>query len=71
MLKKEELKQIQEVVNNSIFDFWDKILNPYLTQQFGQNEKEHREIQEDIDIIQRKLEKHTQKFNELESPHKN
>lgn len=65
MLDKKDFKQIQEIVNGSLFEFWDKVIVPYFEKESDKNEKQFKEIKEDIGDINRKLDRNTSDHDKM------
>ena len=71
MLTKDDLSQIQEMTSNSLGEFFDKVLEPYFSGEFGRIDKRLQENDEDHDDMFRKLDQnqdqHDQMFVKLDS----
>lgn len=44
MLTNNDLKKIQKLMADSLGDFFDKVLRPYVDNQFKENDEDHEEI---------------------------
>lgn len=68
MLNKKDLKEIESVIQNSLHEFFEKLLLPY----FEHNEKVHDDLakrhdkhDEDFDKVFRKLERNEDQHDEI------
>ncbi len=67
MLSKKDREDINEIVNNNLIDFWEKMLEPYLTLQ----SKRQDEMLEELIHLRKNVAHHEKRITVLESKNNN
>lgn len=66
MFTKDDLGQIQKMITNSLVEFFDKVLKPYVDNQFKENSEDHDDIFRKLDQNQKEHDRMFARFDGLE-----
>ena len=70
MLTKKDVRDIKDMMVDTLGEFFENVLAPYLDREHKENQKEHKEIKlelgDKIDLINEHLKDHKKRISKLE-----
>lgn len=66
MLTKKDIKDIKDMMVNTLGEFFESILVPYFDREHRDNQREHVELGDKIDLINEHLKDHKKRISKLE-----
>ena len=59
-------KDVKNIIVDALGEFFENVLAPYLDREHKENQKEHEELGEKIDLINEHLKDHKKRISKLE-----
>ena len=59
-------KDVRNIIVDALGEFFENVLAPYLDREHKENQKEHEELGEKIDLINEHLKDHKKRISKLE-----